>query len=75
MDVKNGMNDFNNELKTIVGEDNLKILKQGDQFTGTLNLSSKSINDGWCMILTIALNRMTALELLDLFGVVVSVFT
>ena len=46
MDVKNGRNDFNNQLKTIVGEDNMKILQQGDQlFTGTLNLNYKSIND------------------------------
>ena len=68
MDVKNGRKDFNNQLKTIVGEDNMKKLQQGDQFKGTLYLSFKSINDEGCSILAIALKRMTALNGLYLYN-------
>ena len=46
----------------------MKKIQQGDQFTGTLDLSSKSINDEGCILLAIALKRMTALNKLDLWN-------
>ena len=53
-------------IKKVVGEEQMKLLQQGDKCTKPLDLTGKSTNDEGCILLAKALTRMTALHTLVL---------